>query len=91
MGAKPSVCCAMTSTHLHRAGSPPSPLAPACGQADVPQPSAANLVTALARQWNGHDCLAVELTDAEQGLRLQPQAAATGRASRSCIAPSPTA
>ena len=27
-------------------------------------------MTASHRDWNGHDCLAVELTDGEQALRL---------------------
>jgi hypothetical protein len=38
---------------------------------DVPRPLGLNLVTALHREWNGRDCLAVELTDGEQQLRLQ--------------------
>jgi hypothetical protein len=38
---------------------------------DVPRPLGLNLVTASHREWNGRDCLAVELTDAEQQLRLQ--------------------
>jgi hypothetical protein len=42
-------------------------------RAAVPQPTAANLVTATPTQWDGHDCLAVELTDAEQALRLTTQ------------------
>ena len=42
-------------------------------EAAVPQPTAINLVTATPAQWNGHDCLAVELTDAEQALRLNTQ------------------
>src|SRR5262245_26685647 len=37
----------------------------------LPQPLTTNLVTTAARAWNGHDCLAVELTDDEQKLRLQ--------------------
>lgn len=39
-------------------------------QPAVPRPLTLNLVTAARRQWNGHDCLAVELTDDEQRLRL---------------------
>jgi hypothetical protein len=42
-------------------------------EAGAPQPIAANLVTATPTTWNGHDCLAVELTDAEQALRLKTQ------------------
>jgi hypothetical protein len=49
------------------------PLALRAARADVPQPAAANLVTATPTTWNGHDCLAVELTDAEQALRLGTQ------------------
>ena len=44
---------------------------PAHADATVPQPLAANLVTTSRREWQGHDCLAVELTDDEQKLRLQ--------------------
>lgn len=40
-------------------------------QAPVPQALASNLVTVARRHWNGHDCLAVELTDEEQALRLR--------------------
>lgn len=43
------------------------------GRAGTPRPTAANLVTATPARWNGHDCLAVELTDAEQALRLGTQ------------------
>ena len=50
-----------------------SPLPPALAHADVPRPLVANLVTATSTRWNGHDCLAVELTDAEQALRLGTQ------------------
>ena len=46
------------------------PLTFRAAHADVPRPIAANLVTAAPAHWNGHDCLAVELTDAEQALRL---------------------
>jgi hypothetical protein len=42
-------------------------------EADTPQPTATNLMTATPTRWNGHDCLAVELTDAEQALRLTTQ------------------
>jgi hypothetical protein len=42
-------------------------------EAAAPQLLAANLVTATSTTWNGHDCLAVELTDAEQALRLGTQ------------------
>lgn len=38
---------------------------------DVPRPLGLKLVTASRREWNGRDCLAVELTDDEQQLRLQ--------------------
>jgi hypothetical protein len=49
-------------------------LAPRPARADeVPRPLAANLVTAVPARWDGHDCLAVELTDAEQALRLNTQ------------------
>src|SRR5262245_3359870 len=48
----------------------------------VPQPLAVNLVTTSRRQWNGLDCLAVELTDEEQKLRLQT----TGGGNRPSIA-----
>ena len=40
-------------------------------ESGVPRPSALNLVTASNREWNGRNCLAVDLTDAEQRLRLQ--------------------
>ena len=40
-------------------------------QAPVPQALASNLVAVARRRWNGHDCLAVELTDEEQALRLR--------------------
>lgn len=47
-------------------------LAPAAAAGtDVPQPLALNLVTATPRHWNGRDCLAVDLTEAEQRLRLE--------------------
>ena len=36
----------------------------------VPPPIATNLVVATPSQWNGRDCLAVELTDDEQKARL---------------------
>jgi hypothetical protein len=36
-----------------------------------PQPITTNLVSATRSHWNGRDCLAVELTDDEQKLRLQ--------------------
>ena len=49
-------------------------LAPRPARADeVPRPLATNLVTANPAHWDGHDCLAVELTDAEQALRLTTQ------------------
>jgi len=44
---------------------------PAHGEAAVPRPLAANLVTTSRREWQGMDCLAVELTDDEQRYRLQ--------------------
>ena len=40
-------------------------------EADLPQPLALNLVTADRRDWNGAECLAVELTEVEQKLRLE--------------------
>lgn len=49
------------------------PLTLSTARADTPRPTAANLVTATPATWNGHDCLAVELTDAEQALRLTTQ------------------
>ena len=49
------------------------PLTLGAARADTPRPTAANLVTATPTIWNGHDCLAVELTDAEQALRLNSQ------------------
>ncbi len=36
---------------------------------DVPRPLGLNLVTASHREWNGRDCLALELTDGEQQSR----------------------
>ncbi len=53
---------------------------------DVPQPMAANLVTAISTRWDGHDCLAVELTDAEQALRLGTQGGGN-RPSMALVAP----
>ena len=47
-------------------------LAPAVrAETDLPQPLALNLVTVGRRGWNGAECLAVELTDDEQKLRLE--------------------
>jgi hypothetical protein len=40
-------------------------------EANVPQPLALNLVTASPGEWNGRECLAIDLTDAEQRLRLE--------------------
>jgi hypothetical protein len=40
-------------------------------QATIPRPLATNLVTTNLRHWNGHGCLAIELTDEEQALRLR--------------------
>jgi hypothetical protein len=40
-------------------------------ESDLPQPLALNLVTADRRDWNGAEALAIELTDAEQRLRLE--------------------
>jgi hypothetical protein len=51
-------------------------------QAMLPQPSTTNLVTTSRQRWNGFDCLAVELTDAEQKLRLET----TGGGNRPSIA-----
>jgi hypothetical protein len=39
----------------------------------VPQPLATNLVVATPGRWQGRDCLAVELTDDEQKIRLTTQ------------------
>jgi hypothetical protein len=36
----------------------------------IPRPLATNLVTTARREWNGQQCLAVELSDQEQQLRL---------------------
>jgi len=44
---------------------------PAHGEAAVPRPLATNLVTTSRREWQGLDCLAIELTDDEQRYRLQ--------------------
>jgi hypothetical protein len=46
---------------------------PAHAGAVVPQPLATNLVVASPGRWQGRDCLAVELTDEEQKLRLSTQ------------------
>ena len=46
---------------------------PAHAGAVVPQPVATNLVVATPGRWQGRDCLAIELTDAEQKLRLSTQ------------------
>src|SRR3954447_5087315 len=47
-------------------------LAPAAAaETDVPQPVAVNLGTASSRHWNGRDFPAVDLTQAEQRLRLE--------------------
>jgi hypothetical protein len=62
-------------------------LLPRAANADVPQPSAANLVTAAPAHWNGHDCLAVELTDAEQALRLAAGQGGGNRPSIAVVAP----
>jgi hypothetical protein len=48
----------------------------------VPLPIATNLVTTTQREWNGYRCLAVELTDDEQRLRLET----TGGGNRPSIA-----
>jgi hypothetical protein len=40
-------------------------------EAAIPRPLATNLVTTTRREWNGQECLAVELTDQEQRFRLQ--------------------
>jgi len=52
-----------------------SALLPLVGRAKaaVPQPIDANLVQVAKVRWNGPSCLAVELTDAEQQLRLNTQ------------------
>jgi hypothetical protein len=44
----------------------------------VPQPIATNLVTASRRHWNGRDCLALELTGAEQAGRLDKTRSGNG-------------
>ena len=43
----------------------------ASSEPTVPRPIAANLVATSRGEWQGRDCLAVELTDDEQKLRLQ--------------------
>ena len=43
---------------------------PAYASGAVPQPISTNLVQATRREWQGRECLAVELTDDEQKLRL---------------------
>ena len=53
---------------------------------EVPRPLGMNLVTATAARWDGHDCLAVELTDAEQALRLGTQGGGN-RPSMALVAP----
>ena len=55
---------------------------PAAAATAVPQPLAVNLVTTSRRQWNGLECLAIELTDEEQKLRLET----TGGGNRPSIA-----
>ena len=55
--------------------------------ADLPRPLAANLVSAAPVRWNGHDCLAVELTDAEQALRLAAGQGGGNRPSIAVVAP----
>ncbi len=47
-------------------------------EAAVPQPIATNLVVASRRQWNGRDCLALELTDDEQQGRLNKTRSGNG-------------
>ena len=47
-------------------------------EAAIPQPIATNLVTASRRQWNGRDCLALELTDDEQAGRLNKTRSGNG-------------
>jgi 3-keto-disaccharide hydrolase len=46
---------------------------PAFAGAAVPQPIDTHLVVATAGQWQGRDCLAIELSDEEQKLRLTTQ------------------
>jgi len=46
---------------------------PARAGGAVPEPVGTNLVVATAAHWQGRDCLAVELTDEEQRLRLSTQ------------------
>ncbi|MBI2738786.1 MAG: hypothetical protein HYX38_19835 [Rhodospirillales bacterium] len=53
---------------------------------EVPRPLGVNLVTATPARWGGHDCLAVELTDAEQALRLGTQGGGN-RPSMALVAP----
>src|SRR5690349_18328864 len=63
-------------------------LAPRGARADdVPRLLGANLVTAAPAHWDGHDCLSVELTDAEQALRLDTQGGGN-RPSMALVAPS---
>ena len=46
---------------------------PARAGGAVPEPLATHLVVATPSRWQGRECLAVELTDAEQSLRLGTQ------------------
>src|ERR1044072_7372489 len=71
-GVRPKLAVPMQRrTPVRACGASLLPLAPA--QAAVPEPTAINLVTATPAKWDGHDCLAVELTAAEQALRLTTQ------------------
>lgn len=56
-------------------------------EATIPQPLATNLVVAARGHWNGLDCLAVELTDDEQKLRLRQGQAGGNRPSIVTIRP----
>jgi len=51
---------------------------PARAEASVPDVLALNQVTARRATWNGRECLAVELTDAEQQARLSKTANPNG-------------
>jgi hypothetical protein len=53
----------------------------------IPQPLATNLVVASRGHWNGLECLAVELTDDEQKLRLRQGQAGGNRPSIVTIRP----
>ena len=62
-------------TLMHGLAAAALPL-PVLAGAAVPQPFATNLVIATPGQWQGRDCLAVELSEAEQRGRLDRTRAA---------------